>query len=133
MKIFVDTNIFLDMLFKREGAKEASMVFKAVKNRVFEGVVADITIVNIDYIARKFEADIRTYLKAIEKNFIIVGANNNLIKQSLLIDNLDLEDNIQYTLALDSTCNCIITNDKSFYKNEIETLNSLDFINRYLI
>ena len=102
MKIFVDTNIFLDMLFKREGAKEASMVFKAVKNRVFEGVVADITIVNINYIARKFEADIRTYLKAIEKNFIIVGANNNLIKQSLLIDNLDLEDNIQYTLALDS-------------------------------
>ena len=132
MKIFVDTNIFLDIALKREKFEEALIIFKAVKNEVFQGFIADITIVSIDYIARKFEGNVKEYLEAIERNFMIVGADNTIIKQSLIFENSDLEDNIQYLLALDTTCDCIITNDKGFYYGEINILTSSEFIDKFL-
>ena len=132
MKIFVDTNIFLDIALQREKLNEALMIFKSVKSGIFEGVIADITIVNIDYISRKAEGDVRAYLQAIEKSFSIVGANNAIVKASLALANKDLEDNIQYLLAKELSCDCIVSNDKSFYKGEIEVLNSDEFIEKFL-
>ena len=132
MKIFVDTNIFLDIALQRENLNEALMIFKSVKSGIFEGVIADITIVNIDYISRKTEGDVRAYLQAIEKSFSIVGANNAIVKASLALENKDLEDNIQYLLAKELSCDCIVSNDKSFYKEEIEVLNSDEFIEKFL-
>jgi len=132
VKIFVDTNIFLDIALQRENLNEALMIFKSVKSGIFEGVIADITIVNIDYISRKTEGDVRAYLQAIEKSFSIVGANNAIVKASLALENKDLEDNIQYLLAKELSCDCIVSNDKSFYKEEIEVLNSDEFIEKFL-
>ena len=132
MKIFVDTNIFLDIALKRKQVKEALIIFKAVKSGIFEGVIADISIVNIDYISRKVEGDARAYLQAIEKSFLIVGADNNIVKASLALKNKDLEDNLQYLLAKEHACECIITNDKGFYQGKIEVLNSREFIEKFL-
>ena len=133
MKIFVDTNIFLDIALKRDKANEGLIIFKAVKNRIFDGTIADITIINIDYIARKVETNINSYLSSIEKYFEIVGADNSIIKDGLNISNRDLEDNIQYLLAKKMGCEYIITNDKGFYKGDIDILNSTQFINRFLV
>jgi len=133
MKIFVDTNIFLDILFERENYKASLSILKAVKNTLFEGVVADITIVNIDYISRKVEADICAYLQMIEKHFSIVGADNNIIKKALALKNKDIEDNIQYSLALNKNCDCIITNDKGFYAGDIEVFSNVEFFEKYIL
>jgi len=132
VKIFVDTNIFLDIVLKREKSQEALTVFKAVKNEVFKGIVADITIVNIDYVARKVEGNVSAYLEAIERSFIIVGADNRSIKEALALENRDLEDSIQYLLAIVNGCDCVVTNDKGFYRGEILTLNSSEFIEKFL-
>ena len=133
MKIFVDTNVFLDIAFERANASEGLMIFKAVKNQIFDGVIADITIINIDYISKKVNGDISAYLKSIESNFTIIGADNTIISKALKIENNDLEDNIQYLLALRSSCDYIITNDKGFYRGEIETMSSSSFVNRFLM
>ncbi len=133
MKIFVDTNIFLDIAFERENASDGLIIFKAVKNQIFDGIIADITIINIDYISKKVNGDITAYLKSIESSFKIVGADNNIINEALKIENSDLEDNIQYLLAISYSCDYIITNDKSFYQGEIETISSSSFVNRFLM
>jgi len=133
MKIFIDTNIFLDIVFEREYAQEGLMIFKAVKNHIFDAFIADITIVNIDYVSKKVNSDIRPYLQAIENNFTILGADNILISEALHIDNNDLEDNLQYLLAMKSSCEYIITNDKSFYQGKIKTINSNAFVEQFLI
>jgi hypothetical protein len=132
VRIFVDTNIFLDILFKRNDYEAALAVFKAVKHSVYDGVVADITIINIDYISRKVEHDIHAYLELIERSFNIVGANNSMIKEALTIDNKDIEDNIQYVLSKDENCDCIITNDKGFYNGEITLYNARTFVDSFL-
>ena len=43
-----------------------------------------------------------------------------------------LEDNLQYIIAKKENCKVIITNDKKFKFNEIEILNSTQFVKKYL-
>ncbi len=132
MKIFVDTNVFLDILFKRGNYNASLAIFKAVKNRVFEGLVADISIVNIAYISRKVDVDIRAYLSVIERSFSVMGADNSIVQDALILNNTDIEDNIQYFLALAGKCDCIVSNDKGFYVGDIEVLDNGEFVERYL-
>ncbi len=49
----LDTNIFLDLILKRDDYNSALIILNAIEKRVFEGVIADITVLNIDYIAKK--------------------------------------------------------------------------------
>ncbi|WP_434235245.1 PIN domain-containing protein [Aliarcobacter cryaerophilus] len=53
IKIFIDTNVFLDLILKRENFHDALLIFNAIEKKLFEGIIVDITILNIDYIAKK--------------------------------------------------------------------------------
>ncbi len=131
MKIFIDTNIFLDLILKRKGFEEANIILNGCLKNIFEGFVADITLLNIDYIASKQTEDISRFLKLINNNITIMGAENIAFGKALDIKNNDLEDNLQYVLACSSKCDLIITNDKNFYKGKIEVISSLEFIKKY--
>jgi len=132
MKIFVDTNIFLDLILKRENFHDALLIFNAVEKNLFSGVILDITILNIDYIAKKQVKDIKEFIKLINTSFSVVGVSNEMISKALEIQNNDFEDTLQYLGAKDLDSDCIITNDKSFYKADIETLSSSEFVKKYL-
>jgi len=132
MRVFIDTNIFLDLILKRTFYKEAMLLLNAIEQKIFRGYILDITILNIDYIAKKQITDIREFLDIINQTCIIKGASNSMIRDALAIDNSDLEDNLQYLMAKESRCEVIITNDKNFYSKDIEILSSLEFLDRYL-
>jgi len=132
MKIFVDTNIFLDLILKRENFHDALLIFNAVEKNLFSGVILDITILNIDYVANKQIKNIKEFIRLINTNFSVVGASNETISKALEIENSDFEDSLQYLSAKSFDCDCIITNDKSFYRADIETLSSNEFIKKYL-
>ncbi len=132
MKIFIDTNIFLDLILKRDYFDKALLIFNAIEKRIFEGIIADITILNIDYIAKKQVKDLRDFLKLINLLFTVVGADNNMIEKALRIENNDLEDNLQYLLAKKYECELIITNDKAFYSKDIQTVSSQEFVEKYI-
>ena len=132
MKLFVDTNIFLDVLLERENYTYSLKVLNSCANDIFEGVIADITLLNIDYIARKQTNNIQDFLEIVNDNFNVIGADNKMFKEAFEIDNLDLEDNIQYLCAKNSECNVIVTNDKLFYQGEVDILSSQEFYTQYL-
>lgn len=132
MKIFVDTNIFLDLILKREHFHDALLVFNAIEKNLFSGVVLDITILNIDYVAKKQVKDIREFIRAVNENFSVSGVSNEMISEALEIHNSDFEDTLHYLSAKNFNCACVITNDKSFYKSDIETLSSSEFVKKYL-
>ena len=54
MRVFIDTNVFLDLLCKREGffADSLSVFDLAVDGRI-ELLISDLSIANIKYITRK--------------------------------------------------------------------------------
>ncbi|MDD5399763.1 MAG: PIN domain-containing protein [Sulfurimonas sp.] len=130
MKIFIDTNIFLDLLLKREGFEKALLIFNAIEKKLFSATILDITILNIDYIASKQVKDIKAFLNLVNKHFEVVGATNEMIDFALQMQNSDLEDNLQYICAKKQKCECIITNDKNFYSPDIEVLTSSEFSER---
>jgi len=132
MKIFIDTNIFLDLILEREHYRYALMIFNAIEGKVFEGVILDITILNIDYIANKQAKNLKEFLLLVNRNFTVKGASNFLIEKALTINSSDLEDNLQYVVAKNSKVELIVTNDKKFYKGSLTTMTSQEFANRYL-
>ncbi len=132
MKIFIDTNIFLDLILKRAKYKEALMILNAIEQKRFEATILDITILNIDYIAKKQTKDLRSFLIVINRLFKILGGSNLHIKKALELENNNLENNLQYIIAKDSKCKLIITNDKNFIGKDIELLTSEQFCLRYI-
>lgn len=130
MKIFVDTNIFLDLILKRENFYDALLIFNAVEKNLFSGMILDITILNIDYVAKKQVKDLKEFIQIINNNFSVGGVSNEMISQALEIPSNDFEDTLQYLSAKNNDCDCIITNDKSFYRCDIETLSSTEFAKR---
>jgi len=132
MKVFIDTNIFLDLILKREYYQEAMLIFNAIEKQLFIGYIADITILNIDYIAKKQIKNIKEFLSIVNQTFVINGASNDMIDQALKIQNNDLEDNIQYLIAKQNNCDIIVTNDQNFYSKDIKTVNSIEFKQRYI-
>jgi len=74
MKLFLDTNIFMDMLFERENCISAKQIIQLIQDGIHDGYVADITLLNIDYVAKKQLQEIRLFLHFIENNFAIIGA-----------------------------------------------------------
>ena len=131
MKLFLDTNIFMDMLFERENCIYAKQLIQLIQDGAYDGYVADITLLNINYVAKKQLQKIRQFLRFIENNFVIIGADNNDMLKALELDNYDLEDNLQYVLANKSACDLIISNDKSFIQSSLLTLDAKSFANRY--
>jgi predicted nucleic acid-binding protein len=132
MHIFIDTNIFLDLILKRENYKEALQIFNAIEKKLFDASILDITILNIDYVAKKQIQNMDAFLSTINQLFQVLGASNQTIEKALNIDNNDLEDNVQYVCAKEAGCEIIITNDKNFYSESIEKVSSIEFVHRYL-
>ncbi|MBN2896482.1 MAG: PIN domain-containing protein [Campylobacterales bacterium] len=132
MKIFIDTNIFLDLILKREAFDKALVLFNAVEKKRFDAVISDITILNIDYVAKKQVKNIKDFLTLVNDNFQVVGSTNEQIAKALSLKNSDLEDNLQYILAKEHHCEAIVTNDKTFYAKSVQKLSSGAFVERYL-
>jgi len=130
MKLFIDTNIFLDLILKRDKYLEAIAILEFCENLSNSAVVADITLLNIDYIASKQNSSIKSFIELINETFLVVGANNKTFDVALNIKNSDLEDTIQYLLAKEYQCDYIISNDKNFYCADIKVLNSTEFLNK---
>ncbi len=132
MKVFIDTNIFLDLILKRKDFKEALLLFDAIEKKLFNGVILDVTILNIDYIAKKQINNVNEFLTTVNQLIEVVGASNEMIKKALDINNSDLEDNLQYICAKYLKCELIITNDKKFYSGDITKFTSKEFVSKYL-
>ncbi len=132
MKIFLDTNIFLDLLLKRDGAMESALILNSCYENIFQGFISDITLLNIDYIASKQTTNIYDFLKLLNDTFTIIGFDNEMFDFALKIDNDDLEDSVQYICSKYSDCEIIITNDKNFYRGNIKVMSSQEFIKEYL-
>ena len=114
---------------QRDGAKKALYILNSCHQNHFEGFVADITLLNIDYVASKQSKEIKEFFKTISNSFVIVGADNTMFEKAFAISHNDLEDTIQYLSAKVSNGDIIITNDKNFYNTgDIETITSKEFI-----
>ena len=120
MKVFVDTNLFIDILLDRKPfSKESAMVYKLCENTMIDGYVAPITINNIYYICRKAKhiEIIKEYLAEISTFFTVADMNSESIKKANSLKISDYEDALQYAMVMQNGCEYLITRNVKDFKN----------------
>ena len=119
-RIFVDTNIVLDLLLKREGFFGAAQgLFVAFEHGRIRGVISSLSLLNAHYAYRK-EADellVRRELELVSRLVEVYPLDMALIKEALDDASfVDFEDGVQHASAMRSNCSKILTRNLSDYK-----------------
>ena len=132
MNAFVDTNVLMDVLLKRQPFHEASVaVWSRVAARQVAASISAISVNNAHYITRKAagaEAALQA-VKAIRETFQIVPLDLAVIDAAIASGMTDFEDAIQYASALHSGVACIVTrNTRDFPAERLAVLTPEQFL-----
>ncbi len=116
--IFLDTNIFVDVLSNRDVWYEGSVeVINRVITGAEKGCMSVLTIPILWYVFGEKRESIPE-IKAIIKNFNIISLTPELIRRSFGSEMRDFEDAIQLYSAIKGNCNFIITRNKKDFSNQ---------------
>lgn len=135
MKIFIDTNIFLDALLKREPFKKyAEELLNLCDERVFTAFTSCVSFINITYFLQKFNTGGYTdSLHNILNTIAIIPLENKDFKKALTLNFSDTEDAYQSIAALkERGMGFIITrNVNDFKKSTVKAISAEDFLAKY--
>ena len=135
MKLFVDTNIVLDLLqFREPWIHDALVLFQMAKDKEVELIVTDLTFINVVYVAGKNFDKKKLYetLIGLKKLVTIVSVGNGCIEQALNGDFADFEDAVQYFAAKREEVDFILTRDeKGFKMSDIPVMNVSGFLDNF--
>ncbi len=119
-KIFLDTNVILDLLGERVPFYDSiAKVATLADQKKLTLIASPLSFTTIDYILNKYETS-ESVLNKLRKFKIICEVcevNNVTIEKALNSDFKDFEDAVQYFSALQSNCSIIITRNARDFKN----------------
>ena len=132
MRIFLDTNILLDVLLNRKPFCEtSSQLWRLAECGRLEAVISAISFNNVFYIVRKYagkEAAQRT-VEVMNVNFSVFPLTQEIISRAIAAKLPDFEDSIQFFSAVSCEADYIITrNAKDFPQDSIPVLSPAAFL-----
>ena len=119
-KIFVDTNILLDVALHREGFfEQSSAVWGDCESGKVQGFISAISLNNLYYIVRRrATADVALeYVRLILNVFSVVPLDEGILRLAVDLPQKDFEDAIQTFSALQVKADCIVTRDREHFSN----------------
>lgn len=133
MRVFLDTNIIIDIIAQREFGEDATKVFEMCANGRIDGFISSVSYLNIMYILRKefSRTDLRTILRAFGAVLMTVPINHTMVMQALRWKEFsDFEDCIQVECAMEANVDYIITrNPKDFVLSDIKCVKARELLN----
>ncbi len=132
MKLFLDANVVLDLILKRQPFFETiAEIITIAENKNYKLCISSVTFVTINYVACKF-TDKKNVLESLKKLRIVVAVlsvSETEIDKALYSKFNDFEDAVQHYCALKHNCNYIITRDlKDFKNSEIPVMTPTEFL-----
>ena len=132
MNVFVDTNVLLDVLTKREPFYEDSAaVWTLAEQGKVCGFVSTLSFSNLYYIVRRLK-DRRTANRAmllLRDTFTPVGCDERILSQAIDAEMKDFEDAIQYFSALRAEAVCLISrNPGHFPRSALSVVTPAEFL-----
>lgn len=121
-RIFVDTNIVIDLLAKREKFYEAAQeLFSKSDSKEIELYISALTIANTYYLlANTYKADdVRKILIKFKLLVKVLPIDDKILELALASDFKDFEDAVQYHTALENNIDIILTRNKKDFKNAV--------------
>ena len=120
--VFVDTNIVIDLLQKRENFyKEAQELFTKADRKKLKLYISALTFANTYYILSKYYSfsEAKKILSKFKVLVEVLPTTDKIIDLALASDFNDFEDAIQFYTALESNLHVIITRNKKDFKNNL--------------
>ncbi len=131
IKIFIDSDIILDLLLKRNKYLDAAKLITKIVNDQFIGYTTPIVIANIHYIMTKLENKTKSIenIKKLRKIISLLTVDEKIIDAALELGATDFEDSIQFITAEKNKLDFIITRNKKDYKlSKIPVLDAEEFL-----
>jgi predicted nucleic acid-binding protein len=133
VKVFVDTNILVDVLGKREPyyADSAAVWTLAEEGRI-EGWISAISFTNVFYVVRKLAdaATARRALTFLRDTFKIAACDTRILTLAMDSAVKDFEDAVQYFSALHIKSTCLISRNPADFprSGECPVLTPAEFL-----
>ena len=131
-KVFIDTNIILDVALAREPFFSSSKTILAMaENNIIIGNISSNCVANIYYILRKSGGDnkARKFILNIVKYITVIAIDHQNVLEALKSKFSDFEDALQHSSAVENRCEYIITRNIEDYKSsKIKVLLPEEFI-----
>lgn len=136
MKIFLDVNIFIDVLTKRADWKKSFDIIRNILECKNEGYISALTPAIIYFFRKRIMHEEQARKDVIDsiEGFKIVELNEKIINESLKEKRIEgFEDAIQFHSAKDKAKIFVTRNKKDFkaVKDEIEVLTPEEFLRKY--
>lgn len=131
-KLFLDTNIILDLLGEREPfyLPSAQLATLADQKKI-KLIASPISFATVNYFLIKSEgmSNAKEKLRKFKILCEIASMNECIVEKALNSDFEDFEDALQYFCALDSKCDIIITrNQKDFKQALLPVMSAEEYI-----
>ncbi len=131
-KLFIDTNILLDVFLNREAFVEAAAaVFADCESGKIKGSVSAVSLNNLHYILARHIGKNKALeaVRIVLNLFAVVPLDDRLLRLAADLAHKDFEDAIQLHSAVQAGADCIVTRDVShFPKNELPILTPSDYL-----
>lgn len=131
-KLFIDTNIVLDLLAQRPDYASAAKLFTLADQGKLDLSVSSLTFANTHYILVKHEGKEKTLkiLRDLELIVTIIDLSGKIVRLALNDKGFtDFEDGLQYYSALENGMEVIITrNQKDFKHAKLPVMNTEQFL-----
>jgi predicted nucleic acid-binding protein len=117
-RLFIDSDIILDLIQERENFSDALQLFALIEENKVKAYVSPLIFANLFYILRKQESNkfalqVLIRLKAL---LHVLTINEKIIELALSSGFKDFEDAVQYYSALEENVDYLITRNKEDYK-----------------
>ena len=133
MKLMIDTNILLDLLFQRNDYESIATLFRSLETSETEACISASTVTDLFYIIRRTTHDTeKTYelLAHILELVTVLPATATDITNAFECKWKDFEDCVLYTIALKNGISAIISNNKKdFEDNTIPVCTAKEYLN----
>ncbi|WP_018626800.1 type II toxin-antitoxin system VapC family toxin [Niabella aurantiaca] len=133
-RVFIDTNIVIDLLQKRDGFyMEAQELFTLGDNGGIRLYLSALTIANAHYILLKHykPGEAKKVLATFKVLVSVLPVDDKIIELALASDFTGFEDAVQYFTALEHHMDVIITRSKKDFKgSSIPLLTAKEYLRR---
>ena len=133
MKIFLDTNVLIDYICKREGYPLAVKILDEHKNSDFSRIyVSYLTVANAAFIFKKGRQkdEVLNCMNDVMRMCNILPMNDMQIYDALKCKSPDFEDSLQIMCAEEKGCDVILTNNVTHFRDytDIPVLTPAEFL-----
>jgi len=136
MRVFVDTNVLIDVIAKRKPFyADSATIWTLAEQGQVTGVAAAISFTNIYYIVRRLEdtKKARRALHLLRDTFEVATCDQPVINQAIEAPIKDFEDAVQYVSALRSRADCLVSRNPSHFPtaDACPVLTPAEFLSAY--